>query len=377
MVAAYAWHPGNSSVNSRWGVTVPLLPDEIISSWLVRAALAHGCDPLVLSGDVWSRWRVWALDTDRFMHGGRLKPLSRVSGIPPEAFRAATLYPVASRIHGGNLPEKAVWPWILALGARNTKRRGGLQYCPSCLTTDANPYYRIQWRFAWHTGCERHGCSLLERCWNCGAPVEPHRLMAEDDHAAICATCKMDLRKAKSSPYQLSAMCFQQAADCALHDDRGMCLDAPVSATEWFELADFFVSLIRRASRSGTDALVSLATQIGASLHEGLPAISGTGIEQLRVHERQNILGATWRFLVADKSVVERALKKSGITHQGFCGGGGGQSPALIAELAAVLPYKPITRTRQPKPRLAGPRLRHEVKRMMAKLERKLEMMRR
>lgn len=376
MVTAYAWHPGNGGVNPRWGVPVPLLSDEIISSWLVRAALAQGCDPLVLSGGVWPRWRVWALDTDRFMHDGRLRPLSCVSGIPPEAFRAATLYPVASRIHGGNLPEKAIWPWILALGARNTKRRGGLQYCPFCLTKDANPYYRIQWRFAWHNGCEHHGCTLLDRCWNCGAPVEPHRLMAEDIHAAICATCKTDLREAKPGPCPPGAMGFQKAADWTLHEDRGAFLEAPVSATEWFELADFFVSLIRRSSRSGSDALVSLTTQIGAPPPEGLPALAGAGIEQLRVHERQKILGATWCFLAAGRSLFEDALKESGITHQGFCGGGG-QPPALIAELAAVLPDKPVTRTRQSKPRLAGPRLHHEVKRMMAKLERKLEMMRR
>lgn len=376
MVAAYAWHPGNSSVNSHWGVSVPLLPDEIVSSWLVRAALAQGCDPLVLTGDVWPRWRVWTLDADRFMHDDRLNPLSCVSGIPTKAFRAATLCPVARRIHGGNLPEKAVWPWILALGARNTKRRGGLQYCPSCLVKDANSYYRIQWRFAWHTGCGQHGCSLLDRCWNCGAPVEPHRLIAEHGHVAVCATCKADFREAKSEPCPVDAMDFQQAADRVLHENRGGFLEAPVSVTEWFELADFFVSLIRRASRSGTDALVSLDTQIGALLPEGLPTIAGAGIEQLHILERQKILGATWHFLATDRSRIEDALKKSGITHQGFCGGGE-QLPALIAELAKALPDKPVTRARLPKPCLAGPRPRHEVMRMMARLERRQEMMRR
>lgn len=41
MAAAYTWHPGSDGVNPRWAVPVQLLPDEIVSSWLVRAALAQ------------------------------------------------------------------------------------------------------------------------------------------------------------------------------------------------------------------------------------------------------------------------------------------------------------------------------------------------
>lgn len=33
-----------------WALSVPLLPEESLSSWLVRAALRQGCDPLSLTG---------------------------------------------------------------------------------------------------------------------------------------------------------------------------------------------------------------------------------------------------------------------------------------------------------------------------------------
>lgn len=376
MVTSYTWHPGTGSLNPHWAVHVPLLPDEIISSWLVRAALTQGCDPMVLTGGVWPKWRVWTLDADRAMPEDRLKPLSLLSGISLEAFKSATLHQVASRIHGGQPPEKAAWPWILTLGTRNTKRRSGLQYCPICLSEDTKPYYRLQWRFAWHTACERHGCGLLDRCWNCEAPVEPHRLKAEDLHVAICATCKADLREAKAGACPSDAFALQQEADRVLQEHQGACLGKLLSDTLWFEMADFFVSLFRRANRSGTEGLTSLMRDMGTALPQSMPSIAGASIELLRVHDRQQILGAAWHFLSADRGRIENALKDFSVTRQGFCGK---SEPVhiLVAELAETLPDRPVTRARQPKPRLAGPRPHREVMRMVAKLERKLEMMRR
>jgi glyoxylate carboligase len=64
------------------------------------------------------------------------------------------------------------------------------------LVDDAVPYYRLQWRFAWHTGCEKHRCTLLDRCYACNSPVEPHRLFAEDQQISLCATCRADFRAA-------------------------------------------------------------------------------------------------------------------------------------------------------------------------------------
>ena len=95
-------------MTSQWAIRVPMLHDEIISSWLVRAALTQGCDPLVLTGDVWPKWRIWTQDADRFLDDERIEPLCAVSGITKETLRASTLYPVASQIAGGNLTEKAV-----------------------------------------------------------------------------------------------------------------------------------------------------------------------------------------------------------------------------------------------------------------------------
>jgi hypothetical protein len=376
MAKTYSWHPGNSGIAPRWAVPVSLLPDEVISSWLVRAALTQGCDPFVLTGEVWPKWRVWSLDIDRSIPEERLKPLSLISGISPEAFQLATLYPIASRIQLGQLPEKAIWPWILALGARNTKRRSGLQYCPVCLSEDTKPYYRLYWRFAWHTGCELHKCSLMDRCWNCNAPVEPHRLVAESEHEAVCATCKADLRNAIAEPCSTDALFFQLETDQVIRGNHGVYFGRPVSANDWFEVTHFFISLIRRANRSGADSLMSLMKNMNVVLPKELPTIAGAGIELLRVHDRQQIFVAIWRFLLANKDQLKDALKKSGITRQGLCDKDE-TIPAPLIDLVDALINKPITRTNQAKSCSPGPRPRHEVIRMMDRLKRKLENVRR
>lgn len=146
MDATYSWHPGTGRVVANWAIPVPLLPDELLSSWLVRAALAQGCDPLVLSGELWSKWRIWTRDADRGLNQERLLVLAKASGVNSAAFKAASVRCIVPAITTEPLDELAIWPWVLALGSRNRKRHGGLQYCPLCLREDTKPYYRLQWR---------------------------------------------------------------------------------------------------------------------------------------------------------------------------------------------------------------------------------------
>lgn len=162
MGTAHKRHPGTVRVAAAgWVIPVELLPDELFSSWLVRTALANGCDPLTFTGVVWPKWRVWTGDVDRHPPAERLAVLSKMSNIPVEALSESTLSPTALRILSEIPGKEIAWPWVLAIGARNRRRSGGLQYCAMCLTEDPKPYFRIPWRFAWHTGCEKHGCGIL------------------------------------------------------------------------------------------------------------------------------------------------------------------------------------------------------------------------
>ena len=80
-----------------------------------------------------------------------------------------------------------------------TRRSGGTQLCPACLSEDRPPYIRAQWRLAWHTACAVHECVLHDCCPECGSLVMAHRLQGDATHVAVCATCGTDLRTAPAT----------------------------------------------------------------------------------------------------------------------------------------------------------------------------------
>jgi len=375
MVATYTWHSESDVEHPRWVRSVSLLPDEIISSWLVRAALAQGCDPMVLTGDMWPKWRIWTRDVDRFLNDEPLSKLVTVAGIPLSSFRAATLKGVAERVSSGPLPDKALWPWILALGVRNTKRRSGLQYCPMCLSEDRTPYYRLQWRFAWHVGCEHHHCSLLDRCPHCNAPIEPHRLHAEDGCVAVCATCKGELRDVGTAPCSDDALAFQLAGDEVVRSGGGQFMAHPVETDAWFAGTSFFSTLLRRANRSDAEALHAFLDRMGVVVPD-LPLNPGTVVELLRTEDRQPLLGALRKMIGIDLGDVTTYLNESGITRQGFVAQGE-KMPALFAEIFTQLPDNAGGHRKRIVRDPGQPRPRHEVMRMWLRLQRKLEMQQR
>jgi hypothetical protein len=100
-------------------------------------------------------------------------------------------------------------PWLLSLG-RHALTRGQpwLQYCPHCLRTDIDPYFRRWWRLAFITVCPKHRRCLLDRCEACGAVINFHRLPGDAEAITLCHSCRYNMRLAhapaigRSSAYQ-------------------------------------------------------------------------------------------------------------------------------------------------------------------------------
>lgn len=373
MVTSNTRHSGSHGLKHQWSIPVAIQENELFSSWLARSALTQGCDPLVLTGEMWGKWRIWTIDADRIYDEAIFRPVAHLSGNTVEAFKQNSLYPIASKIIGDTPPEKAIWPWILALGARNTKRSGGLQYCPACLAEDAKPYFRNHWRLAWHTVCEKHQCSLLDHCHVCNAPIEPHRLLAEDRQLKFCATCKSDLSHAPDMRLALEALTFQRMAGNVILNVYGVFQQQQVNVADWFRLADFFVSMIRRENRSRAVVLHEFLSQISNSLPTDLSISTGTGIELLRTNERHKLFACLYQIMTVSKDEFERIALETNITRQAFCSQDD-VLPEVLKPLYDLLPDNPKLRSRKIKRSRHQPRPRHEVVRMMARLERKLEM---
>lgn len=371
MDASYSWHPGTGRVVSRWTIPVPLFPDELFSSWLTRAALTQGCDPLVLTGDLWPKWRIWTRDPDRGLSDERLSILAMVSGIEESAFKATSLRPIVSAVTSEPLDDLAIWPWILALGSRNRKRRGGLQYCPSCLREDREPYYRLQWRMAWHTCCSVHRVRLLDRCPHCNAAIEPHQLLAMDGGMAICATCKRDLRTATTLRVGTDALAFQQAADQVVSHGQGQYDINSLPSGKWFALSRYFMTLLRKAALGKSQGLITFVRILGVDTESMTPPLTGLALEILPVQERAVLLIGVWRmlkagperFLVAAKAA---SLTKSSLRERRQL------VPPCIEGIIRALPEVSISRKRSKRYDIPKPRSRRAVMRMLARLQRKI-----
>lgn len=372
MFEAKGGHLEPAGATSKWGVPVPLFPDELLTSWLVRAALAHGCDPLVLTDWLWPKWRIWTTDLDRGLSPERLSVLAKASGVAVSAFEATCLRTIITAVASEPFEDSAIWPWVLALGSRNRKRQGGLQYCPLCLKEDKKPYYRVHWRLAWHTCCLQHGVSLLDRCPHCAAAIEPHRLSAFDGDVALCATCKRDLRDAEPSRYHPGSLAFQQAADRVVRREEianfGI---STLSSHQWFALSRYFVRLLRKMALGQSNGLATFAASLGVATDELASPATGLALEFLPVQERTVLLAGAWQLLSAGPEQLlvaakESSLKSSALRerHQII--------PPSIEGIIQQLPESHISRAKRKPQGLLVPRSPQAVKRMFARFQRKI-----
>ncbi len=192
------------------GKVLPIHPQpkqgEIFSSWYCRVAKANSMKLHTLEVKLWGRDKqIWTRDIDRSIDGPTLEHFAAMCGTPIERARETTLKSYEGIVFR-DLNQNGHSSWILPAGMYHRKRLlPTMQFCPYCLLTDADAYYRKYWRLAFSTICERHGCMLHDCCPECGSPVVFHRQELgkrwhwEVESLGFCTRCAFDLRRA--TPY--------------------------------------------------------------------------------------------------------------------------------------------------------------------------------
>ena len=208
-------HPSASSTsvsNAMRGLTSPLwpihlkpLPDELLSSWLVRIAHGHGLKVQTFCNLVFGgRRQVWNRDIDRLAPAWLLDELIDRTGTTREVAYGTTLLAYEDWLYE-KMRISGASRWILTLQMYHRKRTGfGLQYCPRCLGQDRIPYFRKRWRVAFYLICTKHRVRLLDRCPRCDSVVAFHRIelgkpnVFQVESLAVCHMCGFDLSNAKA-----------------------------------------------------------------------------------------------------------------------------------------------------------------------------------
>lgn len=191
-----------------WPAHPKPLPDELLTSWLIRIAQANGLKLQTFCDIVFGKQhQLWNRDIDRSAPLWLLASLAEHTRTPLSAVKQTTLAIYCGRLYRKHHSAGQL-RWILSTGIYHRKRRRcGIQFCPQCLNEDDEPYFRTRWRVAVLTFCPTHRILLHDRCPVCHAPLAYHRrelgrpTITDTGVLCLCHACDFDLRTASFLPF--------------------------------------------------------------------------------------------------------------------------------------------------------------------------------
>ena len=227
-----------------WYISTLIEKDEIISSWLIRAALESGCSPLTLISILWGKRRALTIDIDRGLNHELLTDLQRHSNESVEKILNSTLSSSIKKITDRDTRNQSI-PWVLALGQRNRHNCSGRQICIECFKSDSTPYYRKRWRFAWNTICAKHNILLIDACPHCHQVLQPFHIDIQHQNFATCTNCGLDIRRHHQLPIESTLVDFQNISQATIDNGFSYYQNEKISSIEWFVIMRMWITGIR------------------------------------------------------------------------------------------------------------------------------------
>ncbi len=331
--------PGRLGCGSASGVSemrwpLPLAPheDELLSSFLVRAAHRHGLSPYRFCAFHFPGMPVWNRDIDRSASNKLLAAIAAKAGLSPEQVVQMTLRSAEAKLGGGAANGPA--PWINTVGIyHRLRRRWGLQYCPDCL--EESPVFYQSWRISFLLVCNRHRRILQDACPHCDAPLAIHRQMIS---VRLCHQCSRPLSWT-SQELGLSVeklIRAQSYFENALRDGTGTIGGRPICGEDLFQGARVLASLLRPTRLSARD-----------DAGHRRPSL-----EQARVHARAGILLHLENILDTWPLAFMQVAEEQHRTQRSF------MHKSLPAWLASMVDELPVGLSRK----AAAPKKRHSLR---------------
>lgn len=189
-----------------WPAHPKHLPDELLSSWIVRVAAANGIKLQTLSWMLFGNERSpWNRDIDRNAPRWLIEALGLHTGSSDRDVLNSTLVTYSGRLYP-RCQAVGQLRWILPIRNYGMRHEAfGQQFCPECLANDPLPYFRKQWRVALATYCPLHHVELHDACPACGVPVvifrgDFGRELRDAWPMHVCHSCRYDFRVSVTRP---------------------------------------------------------------------------------------------------------------------------------------------------------------------------------
>lgn len=170
--------------------------DELLSSWLVRVALAHDTMPWSFYNMHFPEYKniLFSRDVDVWAPKDLINKLVWKSGYSYEQIYNLTL----KSYIGTLLPIFNPSGWnkyfsYIKARARSNKLYGQ-KYCVKCLQEDKNPYFRKKWRLKTVTRCKKHKIEFRDRCPSCEMPISLYKFNRDGFGFCRCWHCGTKLQ---------------------------------------------------------------------------------------------------------------------------------------------------------------------------------------
>lgn len=306
-----------------WPAHPKPLPDELLSSWIVRIAAANGVKLNTLTRQLFGPdLTPWNRDIDRNAPEWLLRVICARTGVPRDQAVGATLHGYQGRVFPKALLSGQL-RWILPVKVWGPTRLGyGVQYCPLCLAEGQEPYFRRAWRIGFYTFCPIHHIMLHDACPACGAAVALHRRdigkrIDESKALSHCHVCQYDYRL---GPFLLPPC--SDADSCKHHSDLLFSLQWSDAGQRVLDIG--YIAVLHQlckviTSRSNGKALLRyVAKMIGAEVRS--VQLGRRAFEARRIDERHYVVTlALWILMSPEerlrKAWEEKAVKYSPLLH--------------------------------------------------------------
>ena len=301
--------------------TTPFLYGESLTSWLVRAALRHGCSPLTFTYYYWPKYRIWTYDVDKgFDHIDEQirSDIATLAGHNIDAFDNQILIDFLDDTSVKSDNKKPLL-WTAPLSKRNRYSRLGYPFCPDCMSDDKEAYLKLQWRFTWSVCCSKHKTFLQVDCGYCNQPYQPQLLSAEQQFINRCHSCLYKIDKAISDITPSAALDkFQLLADQAFFSKQGIVLGQVVSMAQWFEYLLFLINLVRRGLHNPNYMFGKLLTVLEIDTSALSLPKTALRFDYLPIEERAVLLECAYYLLQVDGDEWIKACLALNITQNSF-----------------------------------------------------------
>jgi hypothetical protein len=152
--------------------------DELLSSWMVRVALAHDTMPWSFYNMHFPEYKniIFSRDLDVWAPHELVYKLSQKSGYEIEELYNLTLRSLIGTVLPNFNPScmNKYFSYIKVRGRSN--RLYGQKFCFECLKDDKTPYFRKEWRLKSVYVCKKHNLPLRDRCPKCGIPISFYKV---------------------------------------------------------------------------------------------------------------------------------------------------------------------------------------------------------